>query len=87
LWYSFQCDESLQGAQGNSNHFSVLGCTTHEYGLEKIVRLWSIYILKSNRFQKQVCTHTHKLHEPEAKFVVACSGEARKIAKDFSAAW
>jgi hypothetical protein len=42
LWYGFQCNESLQGAQGNSNHFSVLGCTTHEYGLEKIVQLWSI---------------------------------------------
>ena len=28
-----------------------------------------------------------ELHEPEARFVVACSGEDRKIAKDFSAAW
>ena len=28
-----------------------------------------------------------EIHEPEARFVVACSGETRKIAKDFSAAW
>ena len=28
-----------------------------------------------------------ELNEPEARFVVACSGEARKIAKDFSAAY
>ena len=34
--------------------------------------------------EKVACT---ELHEPEARFVVACSGEARKIAKDFSAAW
>ena len=33
--------------------------------------------------EKVACTESH---EPEARFVVACSGEARKIAKDFSAA-
>ena len=41
----------------------------------------------SKHLHSNMYTQSFHEHEPEARFVVACSGEARKIAKDFSAAW
>ena len=90
---SFESDEALEGPKRDSHHLGVLGRATHEYGAEEVIRLRAIWGTGECEKRRNKAPHTERgtLHKqepdlPDANVVVACSGDERRMARDFSAA-
>ena len=75
----------MKGAERDRNDLRILRCTPHENGTEEVIGLWPIYREKVTALENVWGIGLGSL--PDARFVVACSGDALRMANDFSAAF
>lgn len=74
----------MEGAEGYRDDLRVFCCTSHENGAKEVFGLWSIYDTNDSTLGKELGGSLRRI--PDARFAVACSGDALRIANDFSAA-
>jgi len=84
LWDCFEGYEAVEGAERDCDDLCVLCCTSHEDGSEEVIRLWSIYRVNNDTSGNVWDGCLRRV--PDARFAVAWSGDALRIANDFSAA-
>lgn len=74
----------MEGTEGYCDHFRVFCCTPHKDGAKEVFGLWSIYDTNDDILREVLGGSLRCI--PVARFAVACSGDALRIANDFSAA-
>ena len=74
----------MKGAKRYCDDLRILGRTSHENRAEEVIGLWSIYRVNSDASGNAWGGGSSRV--PDARFAVACSGDALRIANDFSAA-
>jgi hypothetical protein len=84
LWNCFEGDEAVEGTERDRNDLRILRCTPHKNGTEEVIGLWPIYREKATALEN--VWDMGLGNPPDARFVVACSGDALRMANDFSAA-
>jgi len=80
----FEGYEAVEGAERDCDDFRILRRTSHENGAEKVIGLWSIY--RANNDTSGDVWGGCLGRVPDARFAMAWSGDALRIANDFSAA-
>ena len=74
----------MKGTERDRNDLRILRRTPHENGTEEVIGLWAIYREEAAALENVWDIGPGSL--PDARFVVACSGDALRMANDFSAA-
>ena len=75
----------MKGTQGYCDDLGIFCGTSHENGAKEVFGLWSICDEDDDTLGKVLGGSLRRI--PDARFAVACSGDALRIASDFSAAW
>ena len=80
----FERNEAVEGAERDCDDLRILRRAPHENRAEEVIGVWSVY--RENGDGSGNVWGGGLRSIPDARFAVACSGDALKMANDFSAA-
>jgi hypothetical protein len=84
LWDCFEGNEAMEGAERDCDNLRILRRAPHENRAEEVIGVWPIY--RANSDGSGNIWDEGSRSVPDARFAVACSGDALRMASDFSAA-